>query len=349
LVGSSTATDAILNCYSTAAVTGTELFGGIEGYLVGDATTVFSKCYSTGAVASGGGGLIGSVSGEEFNATACFWDTETSGQSSSDGGTGVVGKTTIDMKTQSTFTSAGWDNTGTIWKIDMTGTINNGYPFLAWQNTGGSPLPVELTSFTASTSGSQVTLNWKTATEVNNYGFEVERRSVNSEQSRQEAGQPDVGLAGGQATVNSWEKIGFVTGAGTSSSTKEYSFVDSKLTSGRYTYRLKQVDNDGAYKYTTSVELEVKSIPATIGLVQNYPNPFNPNTKISFSVSKTEQATLVVYNLLGQHVMTLYDGVAIGQQAYAVSFDGSRFASGIYFYRLETPSRVDVRRMQLLK
>ncbi len=161
----------------------------------------------------------------------------------------------------------------------------------------------------------------------------MERRSVNSKGS----------------TANNWQKVGFVSGNGTINSPKSYFYSDVSLASGRYAYRLKQIDNNGAFKYSQSIELGVNLAPATIGLSQNYPNPFNPSTRISFSVFNTEQAKLIVYNLLGQPVMTLFDGVAIGQQAYQLSFDASKLASGVYFYKLETPSRIDVKRMQLLK
>jgi hypothetical protein len=93
----------------------------------------------------------------------------------------------------------------------------------------------------------------------------------------------------------------------------------------------------------------VSVAPTVIGLSQNYPNPFNPSTLITFSVASTEQAKLVVYNILGQPVVTLFEGVAIGQQTYQLRLDASKLSTGVYFYKLETPSRTDVRRMQLLK
>lgn len=340
LVGSSWDNNEITNCYSRASVSGSNpgYVGGLIGYLMKSSySSNISYCYSTGAVSTNGGGFVGIVDGSS-TITACFWDNQTSLQTHGVAGggdvAGVTGETTTAMKTKSTFTGAGWDNTGTIWRIDLTLAINDGYPFLAWQNpSGGTALPVELTSFTSAVNKNSVTLNWSTATEVNNYGFDVERRAVNSQSS----------------TVNSWAKIGFVAGNGTTNSPKSYSYADASLASGRYAYRLKQIDNDGAFKYSQSIELGVNLAPATIGLSQNYPNPFNPSTQISFSVSNTEQAKLVVYNLSGQAVMTLFDGVAIGQQAYQLSFDASKLASGVYFYKLETPSRIDVKRMQLLK
>ena len=137
--------------------------------------------------------------------------------------------------------------------------------------------------------------------------------------------------------------------ARTSNATYNYSYTDNNLSAGTYVYRLKQIDNNGSYKYSQSVELEVNSLPVTIGLSQNYPNPFNPSTKISFALANTEYARLVVYNMLGQQVKTLFDGIADGQKEYVVTFDASQLASGIYFYKMQTATQTDVRRMLLVK
>jgi hypothetical protein len=236
----------------------------------------------------------------------------------------ITGETTTNMKTQTTFTGAGWNFTPTTGVWEMIGT---NYPRL--QSVPDGTLPVELTSFTSTVNKNGVTLKWSTATEINNYGFNVERRVVNS--------------------TSSWAKIGFVAGHGTSNATIAYSYTDAGLASGSYAYRLKQIDNGGAFKYSQSIQLDISLTPTVIGLSQNYPNPFNPSTLITFSVATTEQAKLVVYNILGQPVVTLFDGVANGQQAYQLRLDASKLSTGVYFYKLETPSRTDVRRMQLLK
>lgn len=190
------------------------------------------------------------------------------------------------------------------------------------------PLPVELTSFTTDVVKTEVTLNWHTMTEVNNYGFEIERR---------------------MASVSSWEKVGFVSGYGTSNSPHQYSYSEAGLSSGRYIYRLKQVDNNGVFKYSASVEAEVTSEPITIGLSQNYPNPFNPSTKISFAAANTGRATVVVYNVLGQQVRTLFDGIAEGRKEYTITFDATQLSSGIYFCKMWTATKTEIRRMILLK
>jgi uncharacterized delta-60 repeat protein len=193
------------------------------------------------------------------------------------------------------------------------------------------PLPVELTSFTASVITSSVQFKWVTATEVNNYGFDIERRIKNEE----------------------WTKISFVQGAGTSNSPRDYSCTDNNLSPGRYAYRLKQVDNNGAFSYHGSVEVEIGLAPQKFALLQNYPNPFNPSTRIQYSLEKASQVSLKVYNVLGVEVATLVNG---RQEAgsYTVPFSAiggntSTFASGVYFYRLEAGSFVSTNKFVLMK
>jgi len=198
---------------------------------------------------------------------------------------------------------------------------------------GFTPLPVEMTSFTATVQGMTAKLQWRTETEVNNYGFEVERRSVNSD----------------QLSVISWQKIGFVSGAGTSNTPKEYSFTDAKFTAGRYAYRLKQVDNDGTFKYSQSVEVEVGMVPRVFTLSQNYPNPFNPSTTIEFTLADDGMTTLKIFDILGREVVTLVNEELKAGIQHSVLFDASRFASGLYFYRIETGKNSLVRKLMFLK
>jgi hypothetical protein len=193
--------------------------------------------------------------------------------------------------------------------------------------TVGSPtvLPVELVSFTAKANGMQANLRWSTATETNNYGFDVERRQTRN-----------------------WEKIGFVPGAGTSSSPRYYSYTDNNLSYGSYGYRIKQINKDGSFSYRGSAEVEIVSTPQAYALIQNYPNPFNPSTRIQYSLEKAGPVSLKVYNVLGLEVATLVNGP---QEAgsYTVPFNAQGLASGVYFYRLQTGSFVSTKKLILMK
>jgi hypothetical protein len=173
---------------------------------------------------------------------------------------------------------------------------------------GASVLPVELVSFTATANGMNTNLHWSTATEINNSGFEIQRRQASD-----------------------WAKVGFVAGAGTSNSPRNYSYTDSKLTSGSYSYRLKQIDNNGAFRYGSTVEVAISSAPAAFALSQNYPNPFNPSTVISYQLAVNSQEAGV----------------------YTVSFNTSKgilgLSSGVYVYRLEAGTFISTKKLVLMK
>ena len=192
------------------------------------------------------------------------------------------------------------------------------------------PIPVELTSFTASVSKNNVTLNWETATEVNNSGFAIERKSVSSE----------------------FVQIGFVAGHGTTTEPQAYSFADNSLQPGTYIYRLKQMDFDGTIEFTAGVEVEVIT-PGEFVLAQNYPNPFNPSTKITFSLAADSKVSLKIFNALGQEVSTLVnENLSAG--LYDYDFNAAGINSGVYFYKIEAVGIngnefVDIKKMMLLK
>ncbi|HTR80189.1 MAG TPA: LamG-like jellyroll fold domain-containing protein [Bacteroidota bacterium] len=188
-------------------------------------------------------------------------------------------------------------------------------------------LPAELVSFTATVDRMGVGLNWKTATEVNNAQFDIERQSSASPE---------------------WAKIGSVAGTGTSNAPHSYSFTDNAGAAGTYSYRLKQIDRNGAFIYSQVVEATI-AVPRVLSLSQNYPNPFNPATTIEFTVPSDGRAVLKVYNTLGQEAATLFDGVAVAGQYHLATFDASRLASGIYFSRLEFGGKMLVKKMLLLK
>jgi len=206
---------------------------------------------------------------------------------------------------------------------------NSGATNLYAQKIGSSGLlPVELTSFSGSASNLTTVLAWKTATEVNNAGFDIQRRPASSQQ---------------------WATIGSVGGAGTSNTPHNYSYTDNVGVAGTYSYRLKQIDRNGAFTYSQEVQVQLANAPRVFGLSQNYPNPFNPTTMFEFSVPTDGRATLQVYNTVGQQVATLFDGTAAAGEYHQVTFDGSHFASGIYFARLQFGDRSEMRKLLLLK
>lgn len=188
-----------------------------------------------------------------------------------------------------------------------------------------SPLPVELSSFFASIVDEGIKLNWRTETEVNNYGFEVLR----------------------QAQDDNWELLGFVEGNGNSNSPKEYTFVDENVASGIYSYRLKQIDNDGQFEYSKVIEVSIGA-PLNFELSQNYPNPFNPNTTIKFNLSNAGVIKLTVFDLLGQEVETLINEEREAG-IHTINFNASELNSGVYVYKLEADGLVQMRKMVLVK
>ena len=196
-------------------------------------------------------------------------------------------------------------------------------------------LPVELTTFSANNVDGKVELNWKTATEVNNYGFEIQRSEVSSQSSFDNS-------------QSSFAKIGFVKGSGNSNSPKNYSFTDATPPSGNVQYRLKQIDNDGTCKYSSIIT--VNSLPTRFSLEQNYPNPFNPTTTIQYSIPKTEFVTLKVYDELGREVTTLVnENKAAGSYSVQLSAVVNKLSSGIYIYRLQAGDYTIMKKLVLLK
>jgi len=189
-------------------------------------------------------------------------------------------------------------------------------------------LPVELKSFTLSIKDEHVELKWETITEVNNYGFEIQR-------SEDKTG---------------WDVIGFVNGNGNSNIPHNYQFTDKdKLPDGNYYYRLKQIDTDGAFEYSPVLEIEINNIIEEYTLSQNYPNPFNPTTKINFSLPSETKVTVEIFNVLGEMVLSLIDNEILNSGKHEIIFDGSGFASGIYFYTLYTEKFSLTKKMILLQ
>jgi len=191
---------------------------------------------------------------------------------------------------------------------------------------GDGVLPVELASFASVVINNDVTLNWSTATETNNSGFDIERSSVNGQ----------------------WSKVGNVTGNGTSTVSHSYSFSDRNLASGNYNYRLKQIDFNGNFEYfNLSNEVNV-GIPSSFDLSQNYPNPFNPSTSINFDLPIDGKVSLKLYDMNGREVMTLLNEVRSAGY-YSVNFNASNMSSGVYFYTLSADNFTATKKMMLVK
>ena len=192
-----------------------------------------------------------------------------------------------------------------------------------------NPVPVELTSFSGFYDHNKVTLGWITSSELNNQGFDVERASSLT------------------SPLQEWNKIGFVSGNGTTTETNLYQFIDNSISSNKYYYRLKQVDFDGTFEYSNIVEVNINTV-SEFALNQNYPNPFNPSTKISFTLPQTANVKLSVFNLLGEKVAELVNEIK-SAGFYEVDFNGTDLTSGMYLYRLEAGEFVSTRKMTLIK
>lgn len=221
---------------------------------------------------------------------------------------------------------------------DQRGAERNGIfdigAYEYWDDDGA--LPVELTSFIAKISENKVTLNWQTATEIDNYGFEVQRTSTTST-----PGQTSI------VSNKKWEKIGFIAGHGNSNSPKEYSFIDNDVTSGRYLYRLKQIDIDGQFEFSKIVEVNF-NFPVDFSVKQNFPNPFNPTTKIEFSIPSDNNVEIKIFNVLGMEVATLLNE---NKQAgtHSIEFNASNLSSGIYYYKVVSGNYSEIKKMILLR
>ena len=238
-------------------------------------------------------------------------------------------------------------NNGEIWtpvnsglNVGLTNTIVqsllvSGMDIFAGTNGNGifhvlqSTLPVEISVFNATPKGSGVELNWRTETEVNNYGFEIERRMIDESSGK-------------------WNTIGFIEGEGARNAPKEYSFTDKSLFSGRYAYRLKQIDRDGKFKYTQEVEVIIMPIPTDFILMQNFPNPFNPTTVISYQLPVNSYMTLKVFDILGREVATL-----INEEKTAGShneqWNAEGYSSGVYLVRMQGGKYSATKKIVLMK
>ena len=339
-VGAMWSSSIVKDCYATSGVSGRDHSGGLAGYVW---SSTIDNCFATGGLSGAGdvGGLVAyNLSGTVTNS---FWDTQTSTTSSSSGGTG---KTSAQMKTLATFSdettsglSTAWDfetnpnddvADNNYWDIDLSGTINGGYPFLAWQNGTDTSLPVEMSSFTAKAlMNGEILVEWTTESETENMGFILDRKTKSS-------------LEG-----NTWKQIAQyatsdeLVGQGSSTSHTMYSFVD-KITepSVTYSYRLHDVDYRGnmTTHYPSSRDVEIQ-LPVLSQLISAFPNPFNPATSIKFELNQTTEVRLTIYDLRGRFVAELEKGMK-SSGVHETSWNGmdqnlQNVGAGIFFARLD--------------
>jgi len=330
------------NCYSRCTVSGHKTIGGFVGNIQ-NAPTI-DNCFSTGKPSGNQnvGGFLGFFSSGTI--TNCFWDTQTSEKPTSASGTG---KTTAEMKNVATFTSTAtnglsapvWDfysnpnddvANNNYWDMDVSGTRNNGYPFLSWEYPTHS-LPVTLSSFTAQYLNNTPTLYWTTQSETDNMGWFVYCNEDND--------------------FTTSEKISeFIEGHGTTTQQQSYIYedcIENSEVGDTYYYWLELIDYSGMvnhYDKVAILTIPEQTEPGTglipepeqYGLFQNEPNPFIGSTKISFNLSETANVELYIYNLKGQIVKPLYSGVASSKTLDWNGKDenGKNLQAGVYLYKL---------------
>lgn len=213
------------------------------------------------------------------------------------------------------------DNDGVTWQ-KIAGGLNGSSRSVTFSTSGFSDftitgdedfLPVELNSFASSVQGRFVKLEWTTATERNSYKFIVERT---------------------KGTEGIWVKAGEVKASDYSNSPKTYGYTDKTTNTGKYSYRLKMIDNDGTYKYSDVVEATV-AVPVEFKVSKNYPNPFNPSTRITCELPSDTRMAIELYTITGQRIAVLFnDYIAAGYYDYTLNMAPYNLASGLYLYKI---------------
>ena len=230
-------------------------------------------------------------------------------------GGGVVG----------TFVGADTADPGGIIRIELVEGVDGTGDIFCDLEFGEDPIPVELVSFDAVVNGTDVVLNWATASETNNAGFEIQT------------------LVG-----EDWNVLGFVEGNGTTTEAQTYSFNASDMAVGSHTFRLKQIDYDGAFEYSDELEVSVET-PGTHLLSNAYPNPFNPQSQFTVAVAQEQNVTAKLFNTLGRRIAILFSGAVEPNQAQQVTIDGAGLASGMYVVRVNGERFSDTLTVTLLK
>jgi hypothetical protein len=328
------------NCYSRANVFGVNDIGGLSGFV--HPTSSIDHCYAVGVVAGTGdvGGLAGgTIPGIDpnggLNITSCFWNTETSRQDSSFGGSG---KTTLQMTTPAIFSQAGWN--GTLWHMDST--YNNGYPYLSWQNPDGTPLPL---------------LPWLSmpATSIS-FGLVLLQSSKEQGVLITDSGTDTLRITSVTSTNQNFVPAPAtlkIAPSGSASLSITFTPEDTSVQTGLIilsTNASNSPDTLVAVGGGTS-QTDVKNgsrAPVAFAINQNFPNPFNPTTLIQYDIPRTAQVLIRVYDLLGREVTQLVDEVQ-RPGSYTVRYDGTNTPSGIYFYTIHAGNFHQVRKMLLIK
>lgn len=340
----------VRDCYASGQVNGGTRVGGLIGYAANNTST--TNCYSTGSVSgtSSVGGLIGYAAPEDdfFGdpaavVTGCFWDTEASGNATSDAGTG---KTTSEMKTMSTYTDAGWDFTDETvnGSNDYWGINNNehdGYPFLSWEdythNYSDIPLPVTLVSFDVACVQGTVELHWSTASETQNLGFMLERKSGDTN----------------WITIANYVNDPTLAGHGTTSEPHMYVWHDENVLPGiSYQYRLGDMNYQNQITWHDPVSITVSEngsgIPLAFGISRTYPNPFNPVLTIQYNLTDNAQTHVSILNMAGQIVAVLENKFK-NTGSYELQWQADDVASGIYFVKLQSGDQQSFKKVLLVK
>jgi len=327
----------INNCYCTGnvtAISSSAYVGGFTAYNYSSGEIL--KCYSASYVdasihSSYVGGFIGNNAG---TVSYCFWDTDSSGKALGIGaGTnlGVTGKTSPEMRTESTFTNGGWDfqgesanGTDEIWTIDAGS--NDAYPYLANTPLSDTPSPITLVSFSAKQSDGSITLSWTTASETNNARFLIYRND---------------------------EVIGSVDGAGTSSEPHNYCFIDNAvIPSVSYSYILADVDYaNGINKYdaeAVSITLSNDLIEADYVIGAAYPNPFNPTAVLPLELTGNAMVKASLYDLNGREIKSIVNAT-LTAGTHELYIDGSNMTTGIYMIKILMNDIRKVQKIALIK
>ena len=321
----------VYDCYSTGNVNAEQKVGGFVGEC--DQGYCIYRCFSSGSVSgwTGYGYDTGAFVGHGGGASNSFFDAETDNLGTTSSGSesgGAIGKTTLQMKKLDTFTGAGWDFEGedAIWDMDLSRSINSGYPFLSWENGTEVALPITLASFEAVAMNGAVFVTWVTESETENAAFRLYRDE---------------------------ELIAEIEGAGTTSEPHSYSFTDRFVIPGRtYVYVLADVDLQGKETRHNEVKVEVallrQGFEASYNIGSAYPNPFNPTTVVPLNLAKNAAVRALLYDIRGKAVRELING-DLSAGSHALKIDGAGLSTGIYLVKIQINDALHVQKIALMK